>query len=246
VDNVFITQYFDWNPPESRKSRVVNALLQRLGVGARLVSPGHTGALTNVEQRINMFHLVMQVLVGGVEGDLVEFGTFRGSSAVLIQKVIELFAPGRRLHVYDTFAEAAADELHKTFAGLGLAPPVVHAGDLTETLPARLPERVCFAHIDLAPGDSPDAHAWSLRHGLAALYPRLAPGAVCLLADYCDPSAYDRPGFTLPRDIVPAGPWNQCPHVKQAADEFLRDKPEKVFYLYSGNYSHGFFRRADR
>ena len=91
MDNTFITQWFDWNRPGTRSARLVNAVLAKLGVSARLVSPHQTGSMTNVEQRINMFHLVMQVLTAGVPGDLVELGTFRGSSAALFQKVIEQF-----------------------------------------------------------------------------------------------------------------------------------------------------------
>ena len=51
-----------------------------------------------------------------------------------------------------------------------------------------------FAHIDVSPGASPAAHAAAVRHGLEAVYPRLPSGGVCLLADYCDPDVYARPG----------------------------------------------------
>src|SRR6478672_1525784 len=89
LDNAFITQFFDWDQPGSWKSRLVNGCLAKLGSYARLVTPARTGVTTNVEQRMNMFHLVSQVLAYGVAGEMVELGTFQGYSAVLIQKVIE-------------------------------------------------------------------------------------------------------------------------------------------------------------
>src|SRR5262245_55826411 len=105
MDNVFITQYFDWNQRGSPKAQLLNTVLSKLGLPARVTSPNRTGAMTNVEQRINIFHLVMQVLAYDVPGDLVELGTLRGSTAVLIESVIRMFGRGQALHVYDTFQE---------------------------------------------------------------------------------------------------------------------------------------------
>src|SRR5262245_34116557 len=106
MDNVFIIAYFDWDAPRDPwKVRAVNALLHRLGYSARLVRPFRTGYQTNVEQRINMYHLLSHLLVFGVPGDVAEFGTHSGSSAVLSQKVIDEYDPSRRLHVYDTFLD---------------------------------------------------------------------------------------------------------------------------------------------
>jgi len=244
MDNVFITQHFDWSNEGPWRVRLVNRILRRLGFTTRFVAPGQTGSMTNAEQRINMFHLVMQVLAYGVEGDLVEVGTFRGSSAALMRTVADQFDPGRELHVYDTFAGSSADELRRTFGGLGLRPPVVHPGDLRATLPGELPGRLCFAHIDLGPGESAEGHERSVRHSLETVYPRLARGAVCLLADYCQPDVYDRPGYRRPHTVLDSGMWHLYPHVKRAADDFLRDKPETVYYLYASDFSHGFFRKA--
>lgn len=243
MDNVFITQHFDWNTSGSAKLRAVNCFLARLGLHARLISPSQTGSMTNVEQRMNIFHLVMGVLTAGVHGELVEFGTFRGTTAALIQMVIDQIDPGRRLHVYDTFAEAPAAELTATFKGLNLPVPTIHAGDLRAIPPGELPERIAFAHLDVGPGDSPAGMERTLRHCLEALYPRLAPGGVCLLADYCQPDVYDRPGYHRPHAELSQAMWHLYPVVKRTADDFLSSKPERVFYLYAGAFSHGFFRK---
>ena len=52
-----------------------------------------------------------------------------------------------------------------------------------------------------------------------------------MIDDYCDPA------------VDPDG-WNALPGVKKACDEFFVGKPEKVHYIYSDPYSHGFFRKA--
>ena len=66
---------------------------------------------------------------------------------------------------------------------------------------------------------------------LVNVYPRLSSGAVCLIDDYCDP------------EINPQG-WNHLPGVKKACDVFLAGKPERICYVYSGNFSHAYFRKA--
>jgi O-methyltransferase len=76
----------------------------------------------------------------------------------------------------------------------------------------------------------------SIKVSLEYVYPRLSPGAVCLVDDYCD--------FDVFREAV-----DLCPGVKRACDEFLANKPEKVAVMYGGydsalGYgSHGYFRK---
>jgi O-methyltransferase len=243
VDNAYVTQHFDWDRPPSRRARLVNAVLARLGVESRLVAPFSTGEMTTVEQRLNMFHLLGGVLTFGVPGDVVELGSHGGSSAALFQLVLDQFDPARRLHVYDAFVRPPADVLLSNFRELGLRTPEVHAGWFSDTLPGQLPERVCFAHIDLGPGRSPAALEDDVRLCLEAVYPRLSPGAVVLLADYCEPDVYDRPGYHFPRAVLSRRQWHLYPQVKRACDAFLAGKPEQVFALYGGAYSHGFFRK---
>src|SRR5437879_9747533 len=149
MDNVFLTQFFDWNRRPSWKARLVNSVLAALGIESRLVGPRLTGEQSSIEQRINMYHLAGQVLVFGVPGALVELGTHRGGSAALLAKVIEQFDPSRELHVYDAFAGSAPSELVANFERLQLQPPIIHAGWFRDTLPSQLPEQICFAHLDV-------------------------------------------------------------------------------------------------
>lgn len=241
MHNLFITQYFDWGRPEtSAKIRLVNRFLAKLGASSHL-SPLWT---TNVEQRMNMFHLLSQVLVYDVPGAIVELGCNAGQSAVLMQKVIQSYDPTRELHVYDSFEGLPAlsradqgtsanfkkgslkttrDRLDENFRRYNLPLPTVHVGWFHETLPTELPDEIAFAHLD---ADLYDSTMVSLKH----TYPRLSKGAVCLIDDYCDP-------------VVHNG-WNELPGVKRACDEFLADRLERVSVLYAGSFSHGFFRKG--
>ncbi len=191
---------------------------------------------------MNIYHLVSQVLVGGVPGDLVEVGCNEGQSCVLIQKVIDFYDPKRRLHAYDSFKglpppqakdsdkpflnagglRATPEKLLENFRNVGLRPPNIHVGWFQDTLPTQLPDRICFAHLD---GDFYESILISIQH----VYPRLSKGGVCLIDDYCDPA-------------VNKG-WNKLPGVKKACDEYLADKQERVYDLYAGGYSHGYFRK---
>lgn len=243
MHNFFITQYFDWNTP-SRRVRILNSLLKRMGYSARFVTPHGTGTMTNVEQRINMYHLLGSVLTFGVSGEVVEFGTNYGGSAALMQKVIDAHDPSRRLHVYDAFEDPPVDKMLANVRSLGLREPVVHAGWFCDTLPAQLPEQICFAHIDIASGGVREELERNLRFVFDCVYPRLSKGAVCLLADYCRDDVYESEGFEWPFGVARSSWWHLYPEVKNAADAFLADKPEKVCQLFAAAFSHGYFRKA--
>ena len=243
MDNVFITQHFDWDATSSRKLRLVNKLLSRIGMSAQL-TPTFTGYMTTIEQRINLFHLLSQVLAYGVPGDIVEVGTHEGVTAALFMKVMARLDPGRSLHLFDAFENPPVSAVLGHFERLGLPTPVVRAGWLHETLPANLPPRVAFFSIDLGPGRFAEALGEDVLLALSTLYPRMAPGAVGVLQDYCDPTIYDQPGHHFPELIRSTKYWNLYPQVKWACDAFFGDKPERVHPLFGGNYSHGYFRKA--
>jgi O-methyltransferase len=261
--NFFITQYFDWNVRRhSLVDRAVNRVLAKIGLRAqfnasfildqidafatrlekRPISPLQSGRLSNIEKRINLYHLVSQVLAYGVEGDLVELGCNTGESSVLIHKVMQLYNSDKKFSVYDSFEglpplkpvdghaykagqlKTSEDVLRDNFRKLGLQLPEIHRGWFEDTLPNGLPNKICFAYLD---GDLYDSILISLEH----VYEKLTKGAICLIDDYSDPS------------INPVG-WNKLPGVKKACDEFLSDKPEKMAPIYAGEYAHGFFRKT--
>src|SRR5262249_12141344 len=94
-------------------------------------------------------------------------------------------------------------------------------------------------------GRSAEGFEEDVRFSLEALYPRLAKGAAVLLADYCEPDAYDRPGYHFPWSILSRRHWAQYPQVKRACDAFLKGKPEVMVNLYAGLHSPGAFRKQE-
>ena len=229
MHNLFITQWMDWKPSNPAPVRLLNAVLRALGTKMQLVSPYRSGSMTNTEQRMNLFHVVSHVLNCGVEGDLVELGSERGQTAVLFSKVISGHGFDRRLHLYTIFEnDDALQSIHRNFAKVGERLPELHIGLVQETLPSQLPEKICFAHIDLGSKVAGDVKALIL-HCLTHVYPRLQKGGICVVQDYCDPALLDS--------------WNPWPGIKAACDEFFADKPEKVSVMYAGWYSHGFVRK---
>jgi O-methyltransferase len=243
MDNFFIVDFFEWQrPPVSPRVKLINKVLRRLGF-MNTLQPRAETSMTNVEQRMNLYHLASQVLSYKVPGDFVELGCNEGQSSVLIQKVIDQLDPRREFHVYDSFQGIEAptaedgntpykkgemittkDVLKNNFQKYGLRIPQIHQGWFHETLPAGLPEQIAFAYLD---GDLYESILLSLKY----VYPHLSSGAVCVIDDYADPSIYPHA-------------WNLLPGVKKACDDFLLDKPEKVSFIYSGGMSHGFFRKS--
>ncbi len=90
MDNFFIAEYFDWKirrfslmdrlasrvlskvvgKTEFRSAEFVDKIYTNL-TGNEIIT-SKSGVMTNIEQRMNMYHLVSQVLAYGVEGDFAE------------------------------------------------------------------------------------------------------------------------------------------------------------------------------
>ena len=109
MDNFFITEYFDWRIKrfslmDRLTSRVLSKVLGKtefrsaeffdkiyVNLTGNEVIPSNSGVMTNVEQRMNMYHLVSQVLAYGIDGDFVELGCNSGQSSVLITKIMRFY-----------------------------------------------------------------------------------------------------------------------------------------------------------
>lgn len=205
-------------------------------------------AMSDVDRLVNLYWGLSSVLVGGVDGAVVELGCHTGKTSVFLRMIIDHFAPERELHVYDSFEglpqptgkdvrtgsaepyrkegefRATVEDVLATFARWDVAAPTVHAGWFEDTLERELPERVAFAYLD---GDFYD----SLKTSLQALYPRMTPGAIAIVDDYCDADANPRA-------------WDLLPGAKIASDEFFSDKPEQMYVLVgSGNLGFGYVRK---
>jgi O-methyltransferase len=216
--------------------RFVNKLLKRLNLHYEVVAtPRFNKELITTEQNINLYHLLSQVLFFKVPGEIVELGAHVGQSAIIIQSVIESMHDVRTLIVFDKFDFIINGRTDKeifidTFKKSALRMPEMHQGRVEETLPDELPEEIAFIHIDLGLGPGNSTFYSVITHCLESVYPRMSPGAVCLLMDYHDPAITVRGN-------------DENPGLKKACDEFFKDKEEKVFVLYGNQYSHGYFRK---
>ena len=202
---------------------------------------------------LNLHFLLRRVLDRKVPGDVVEIGCYRGLTALLLEKTLaEAGEPDARrvLHVYDSFEglpergerdsversdnmrgcdredarrvgmgwfKASREDVESNFAADGARPPQFHVGWFKNTLKTGLPETVAFAHLD---GD----FFSSTQEALVSLWPRLVPGAVVVLDDYCDASIHPR--------------QSAMPGVKRAVDEWLEGKEEEVTVLAGGMHQY--------
>jgi hypothetical protein len=130
-----------------------------------------------------------------VEGDMVEFGTFRGGTACAVLRATESIVPHKRLYLYDTFAGISEENLsdhERIMAGRYTDTSVefvretlgryasraeFKAGFIPSTLDETGPPRINFMHVDLNA-------AAATGHALEWAYPRWSHGGICLLDDY--------------------------------------------------------------
>jgi O-methyltransferase len=139
------------------------------------------------------------VLAKGVNGDIVEFGCYVGTTSLFLQRLIAQTGQAKALHVYDSFAGlpektapdaspvgeqfkggellAAKSQLIKNFKHAGLPLPVIHKGWFEELSPGDVPEHISFAFLD---GD----FYTSIKASLELVWPKLQPGAMVLVDDY--------------------------------------------------------------
>jgi O-methyltransferase len=200
------------------------------------------GGMMTVEQAVNVYHLLAQVLALDVPGDVVELGCYEGTTGIILQTTLDQYGSDKRLHLYDSFqglparspkdgdtrfqagdCKTAVAAVVRNFERYGVRLPTIHPGWFRDTLPGDLPDLIAFAHLD---GDFYS----SVRESLEHVYPRLAKGAVVVVDDYCDPAILDVN--------------NHLPGVKRACDDFFRDKPEAMNVLLGGCVTHGYFRKS--
>jgi hypothetical protein len=123
------------------------------------------------------------------EGDFVEAGTYRGTTARIICDYFDFGSSGRRYFLYDLFDQPwRPGERTMDRIGPALHPHVVERfrdlpnvtiikGRLPETLAIDSPSRIALLHIDL--NNAPSEQAV-----MEALYDRVADGAAIVLDDY--------------------------------------------------------------
>lgn len=158
-------------------------------------------------------------LVESVPGDTAECGVLAGSSSYLICRGL----PGRNHYMFDSFdglSEPDASDgsyFEKNDLSYGVEAlrenlkefpnASIHKGWIPERFKDIESKRFAFVHIDVQLYQ-PTLDSFEF------FYPRMNKGGIILCDDY---------GF------------GTCPGAKQAVDEFLADKPEKIIWLSGGS-----------
>lgn len=189
------------------------------------------------EQAANFELLIGAVLDHKVQGAFVELGCYVGHTAAIFATLLKDQDPQRPFHVFDRFdielgaTRGIREQFDENLRKVGGRMPVVHSGDLFQTVPSELPEKIAFAHIDLGVGGDTALHDRLVTHALEHVYPRLSPFGVIAIMDH------HVPGITLHG-------FNANPGARIATERFFAGKPEPVRILYGGACSHAFIRKV--
>jgi len=136
-----------------------------------------------------------------IEGAVVEFGCYRGTTSLYIRRVLDALSPQRAFHVYDSFeglpVKASQDsspvgeqfvagelsvskkDFMSEFKKARLQVPVIHKRWFNDLSDADVPTPIAFAFLD---GDYYD----SIRQSLSLIESKLAPGATIVVDDYAN------------------------------------------------------------
>jgi O-methyltransferase len=201
-----------YEPPSWEHARKQGALNKKLLKTSR-----------NYPDKVRLYNFWLQIQrieKDSIEGDFAELGVYKGDSA----KLLHLMAPGRTIHLFDTFegftttdlqpeeGEAstyttknfADTSINKVLKNIGGDPAhiKVHAGYFPQS--ATDMEDVSFALVNL------DADLYNpTKAGLEYFYPHLSPGGVIFIHDY----NYKWEGLM------------------KAVDEFIATIPEKLILV---------------
>lgn len=135
----------------------------------------------------------------GIEGDVVEFGCYAGTTSLFIARLLKEIESNKKFHVYDSFSglppkslkdqspvgiQFMQGELYATksqfinnFKKANLELPVIHKGWFSELTAYDLPDKISFAFLD---GDFYD----SISDSFMLIENRLAAGSMIIVDDY--------------------------------------------------------------
>lgn len=169
---------------------LVNDLLARYPIISDQVDTGDVRiVLEQLEHTLNQ----------GIEGDIVEFGCYIGTTSLFIRRLLDAHHETRAFHVYDSFeglpAKGREDaspagaaftagllavskkQLVRQFQRAGLRLPVIHKAWFNNLTADDVPEHIAFAFLD---GDLYD----SIKASLDLVLPRLGRGGTIVIDDY--------------------------------------------------------------
>ncbi len=165
-----------------------------------------------------------RVLAAPVQGDVVEFGCYVGTTSLFIRRLLDQHkqTASREFHVYDSFeglpakspqdnSAAGVDfaagklqvgkkELLRQFHLANLAPPIIHKCWFNELTAEDIPSSIAFAFLD---GD----FYQSITDSLRLVWPRMSVGGAIVIDDYR-------------REALPG--------VDKAVAEFFANKPARI------------------
>lgn len=140
-----------------------------------------------------------KVLLRNVDGTVVDFGCYIGTTSLFIRRILDLRNDNREFHVYDSFEglpekttqdNSSAGEQFKAgelavskkqfvreFQKANLQTPIIHKCWFNELTSQDVPSQIAFAFLD---GDFYE----SIKDSLKLVLPRLAPGATIIVDDY--------------------------------------------------------------
>lgn len=140
-----------------------------------------------------------QSLQQTVQGDVVEFGCYVGTTSLYIQKFLSKQKDKIHFHVYDSFVglpekttpdfspageqfvpgslSASKKQFVANFKKAGLKLPTIHKAWFEDLTPYDMPEQIAFAFLD---GD----YYVSIQTSLDLVTPRLIKGAIMVIDDY--------------------------------------------------------------
>lgn len=169
------------------------------------------------------------VLQAKIEGDIVEFGCYIGTTSLFIRRLLNEYGESdkRGFHAYDSFEglppKTAADQnaagvdftagelvvskkqFLREFQKAKLQTPITHKAWFDQLTSRDVPDKIAFAFLD---GDFYD----SIRTSLQLVWPHLAENALVLVHDY-------------KRETLPG--------VERAIHEFLQNKPHTLKHEHS-------------
>jgi O-methyltransferase len=204
------------NPIHEENSKdFINNLIKNTPIISNMVSVNH---IENILLKLDI------VIKNNVEGDVVELGCNVGTSSIFISQMINYFASHKNYHVYDSFqglpekldkdltnndlyikgsCETTKDSFIHNFNNLDLKIPFIHTGWFSEIPDEEYPEKISFAFFD---GD----FYTSILDSFKKVYAKVQKGGIIVIHDY---------------------EYIELPGVKEACDEFLKDKVEKVIKI---------------
>ena len=153
----------------------------------------------NAQQVSTILDALQTTVEAGVEGAVVEFGCYIGTTSLFIRRLLDAAADDRPFHVYDSFeglpdkapqdqsvtgdqfkaGELAVSKKHylQQFQKAGLRAPFIHKGWFSDLTPDDVPEKIAVAFLD---GDFYE----SIRDSLRLVLPRMQKGGVIIVDDY--------------------------------------------------------------